>query len=375
MPPLTTAGRRDVERLRTMLVQDTGDEHAVVQRWDWRYYHERLLKEEHGVDSGEVAAYFPLEQTLDGMFELTAEVFGLTYRPVDVPVWHEDVRSFEVADAASGRTIATFHMDLFPREGTFGHAAAFTLVPGRLLPDGEYQRPVSAIVANFTKPTATTPSLLRHDEVQTLFHEFGHILHQVLTTAELVRFSGTSVQRDFVEAPSQIMEHWTWQPAVLARFARHHETGEVIPAELVERMNGARTLDVALFKLRQVQFGMFDMAVHGPDAATLDLDRAATDATAVTLVPRPPDTFWPSSFAHIIRGYDAGYYGYLWAEVIGDAMFDRFAREGVTSPDVGADYRRHVLEPGGTADASELVERFLGHPPSRTPFLRKLGIG
>jgi thimet oligopeptidase len=374
LPALTTAGEQDRERLRALLVAATGDPDAVLQRWDWRHHHQQLRREQHGIDSAQVAAHFPLEQTLDGMFDLTAEVFGLTYRAIDVPTWHHDVRSYEVADAATGATIATFHMDLFPREGTFGHAAAWSLVSGRRLPDGSYQQPVSAIVANFTKPTANAPSLLRHEEVETLFHEFGHILHQVLTTAELARFSGTSVQRDFVEAPSQIMEHWTWQPEVLARFARHHETGEVIPPDLVERMNAARNLDVALAKLRQVQFGTFDLAVHGPAAATLDLDRAASDAMALTLMPRPDDTFWPSSFAHIIGGYDAGYYGYLWAEVIGDAMFDRFEREGITSSEVGADYRAMILEPGGTADASELVERFLGHPPAREPFLRKLGI-
>lgn len=374
VPALTQAGKADLDRLRAMLVEDTGEEDAVVQRWDWRYYHERLLREEHGVDSAEVAAYFPLEQTLDGMFDLTAEVFGLTYRPIEADTWHEDVRSFEVADADSGQPIAAFHMDLFPREGTFGHAAAFTQLQGRRLPDGSYQRPVSTIVANFTKPTATTPSLLRHSEVETLFHEFGHILHQVLTTAELARFSGTSVQRDFVEAPSQIMEHWTWQPDVLARFATHHGTGETIPAELVERMNAARNLDVSVQMLRQVQFGQFDMTVHGPEGAGVDLDAATADAMAHTLMPKPAETFWPSSFAHIISGYDAGYYGYLWAEVIGDAMFDRFATEGVTSPEVGRDYRTHILEAGGTEDASVLVERFLGHEPSRTPFLTKLGI-
>lgn len=374
VPPLTEAAEAERDRLTALLAEQTGDDDVVLQRWDWRYCHEQLRQREHGIDSSQVAAHFPLEQTLEGMFDLTAEVFGLVYRPVEVDAWHEDVRSYEVADADDGRTIATFHMDLFPREGTYGHAAAFTQVRGRRLPDGSYQRPVSTIVANFTRPTATTPSLLRHTEVETLFHEFGHILHQVLTTADLARFSGTSVQRDFVEAPSQIMEHWTWQPEVLARFARHHETGRTIPAELVERMLAARNLDVAMFTLRQVQFGTLDMELHGPDGATVDLDAATDRATARTLVPRPEGTFWPAGFAHIVGGYDAGYYGYLWAEVIGDAMFDRFAREGVTSPEVGREYRETILEPGGTEDASVLVERFLGGAPSRTPFLRKLGI-
>jgi Zn-dependent oligopeptidase len=265
-------------------------------------------------------------------------------------------------------------MDLFPRDGTYGHAAAFTLQPGRRLPDGGYQEPVSAIVANFTRPTADRPSLLQHGEVETLFHEYGHILHQVLTRAELVRFSGTSVERDFVEAPSQIMEHWCWDPDVLGTFARHHETGEPIPADLVQALIAARNLNVALQKLRQVQFGQLDLALHGEEASDVDLDEVTRRAAAVTLMPHPQDTFFPATFAHVMGGYDAGYYGYLWAEVIGDDLFRRFAEEGPTDPNVGADYRREILEVGGSRDASESVRAFLGREPDNTAFLHKLGI-
>ena len=246
-----------------------------LQLWDWRYYDTQLRRTEYGVDLHAVAAYFPLQQVLDGMLEVTGEVFGLEYRPIaGAAVWHPDVRSFTIVDVASGEDIAVVHMDLHPREGKFSHAAAFTLVGGRRLPDGSYRRPVSAIVANLTKPTAERPSLLLHDEVVTLFHEFGHILHQTLTTAETARFSGTSTERDFVEAPSQIMEHWCWRPEVLTRFARHHETGEPIPAELVDQLVAARDLNVGVVNLRQVQFGILDMGLHGPrrpeDGTTAD---------------------------------------------------------------------------------------------------------
>lgn len=379
VPPLTDAARDELAVMQRLLAADTGDDDAVVQRWDWRYYHARLQREQHGIDNDEVAAHFPLEQVLDGLFTLTGDVFGLDHEPADAETWHPDVRSFTVRDRASGEAIATVHMDLFPREGTYGHAAAFTLRPGRRLPDGGYQQPVSAIVANFTPPqvggpTADRPSLLQHSEVETLFHEYGHILHQVLTRAELVRFSGTSVERDFVEAPSQIMQHWTWDPAVLRTFARHHETGEPIPDELVEALVAARRLDVALQQLRQVQFGLLDLALHGEDAPDLDLDEVTRQAAAVTLLPHPEDTFFPATFAHVMGGYDAGYYGYIWAEVIGDDMFRRFAEEGVTSPEVGADYRHEILEPGGSRDAGDLVRAFLGREPDNTAFLHKLGI-
>lgn len=374
VPALTAAGRDELAELQRLLAQDVGDPDAVVQRWDWRYYHTRIQREQHGIDADEVAAHFPLEQVLDGLFTLTGDVFGIDHEPLDTATWHDEVRSFTIRDRASGDRIGTVHMDLFPREGTYGHAAAFTLVKGRALPEGGYEQPVSCIRANFTRPTADRPSLLQHSEVETLFHEYGHILHQVLTRAELVRFSGTSVERDFVEAPSQIMQHWCWDPEVLATFARHHETGEPIPGELVDALVAARNLDVALQKLRQVQFGQLDLALHGEDAPDIDLDEVTRRAAEVTLMPHPEDTFFPATFGHVMGGYDAGYYGYLWAEVIGDDLFRRFAEEGPTSPEVGADYRREILEVGGSRDADESVRAFLGREPDNTAFLHKLGI-
>ena len=374
VPSLTKAGLEEVEEMRSMLAEDTGDPDAVLQLWDWRFYHTKLSRERHGVDPNEVADYLPMESVLDGLFEVTGDVFGLDYEPADLETWHPDVTSYAIRDRADGRLIAHFHMDLYPREGKYSHAAAFTLVPGRRRPDGSYQTPVSAIVANFTKPTPTRPSLLQHNEVETLFHEFGHILHQVLTTAELVRFSGSSTERDFVEAPSQIMEHWTWRPEVLSSFARHHETGDPFPTELVEAMVAARNLNIALTTLRQVQFGVLDMGLHGEGAAQADIDELLREATAVALLPFHEGTFFPASWGHVLGGYDAGYYGYLWSEVYGDDMFSRFEEEGVTDPEVGAAYRRAILEAGGTRDGMDLLRDFLGREPSNSAFLRKLGI-
>ena len=232
---------------------------------------------------------------------------------------------------------------------------------------------MSAIVANFTKPTANRPSLLQHNEVVTLFHEFGHILHMSLTKADFARFSGANTEWDFVEAPSQIMENWCWSTEVLGRFARHYETGEPIPVDLVNQLVAARDLNVALHNLRQISFGWLDMGMHGP-REDRDLDAILRESLAITLFPLQEGTFYPASFGHMMGGYDAGYYGYLWSEVFGDDMFSKFVEGGITSPEVGRAYRSAVLEPNGSKDAAELLRDFLGREPSNEAFLKKLGI-
>ncbi len=368
--PLQEAARGEIARMGRMLESDCGD--GTLRPWDWRFYDTTLRREEYGVDQAEVAKYFPLDGVLDGMFRITGEVFGLTYQRVDAPGWHPDVTSYAISDRDTGEPISLFYMDLFPRDGKFSHAAEFSLVSGRVLADGSYQQPVAAIVANFTKPTDTRPSLLLHSDVETLFHEFGHILHQTLTRAELARFSGTSTERDFVEAPSQIMQHWTWKPDVLSLFARHHETSEPIPARLVEQLAEAKLLNVALTKLRQITYGSFDMTIHGP-GDTPDLDAILREASDLSLLPLHEGTFFPASFGHMF-GYDAGYYGYLWSEVFGDDMFSRFEEEGYLSPEVGRAYRREILESGGSRDGIDHLRAFLGREPNNAAFLRNLGI-
>ncbi|HVR31946.1 MAG TPA: M3 family metallopeptidase [Acidimicrobiia bacterium] len=368
--PLVAAAQTEKERMAALLAADTGD--TTLMQYDTRYYDTLIRRTEYGVDQHVVAEYFPLDSVLQGLFGLTGDVFGLTYHEVDVETWHPDVRTFAIHDAADSRLVSHFSMDLFPRAGKYSHAAAFSLIPGRRLADGSYQVPYAAIVANFTKPTASRPSLLQHSEVETFFHEFGHILHQTLTTAPYVRFAGTSVERDFVEAPSQIMQHWTWNADVLSTFARHHETGEPISPELVDQLVAARLLNVALDKLRQMTYGMLDQEVHGP-AEVKDLDDILARTWAITQFPFHEGTFYPASFGHLF-GYDAGYYGYLWSEVYGDDMFSRFEEEGLLSPAVGRAYRREVLEPGGTRSGMDHLQAFLGRAPDSAAFLRKLGI-
>ena len=369
--PLEAAARAELEELRR---RHAAEGHSDdVQTWDWLYYDTGMSREDHGVDQDVVSEYLPLDPVIDGMFALTGEVFGLEYRRVpDAQAWHPTVQLFEIRDGASGRLLAHFYADLFPREGKFTHAAAFPLVMGHRQADGTYRTPVAAIVANFTPPSGDRPSLLRHGphgEIETLFHEFGHILHMSLSRATYPRFSGSETEWDFVEAPSQIMEHWVWQPEVLRRFARHYRSGEPIPDDLVEHMVGARYLNVGLRGTRQIFFGAMDLALHTADPAP-DLDDVLRTAYRVTQLPYPEDTFMLASFGHVMGGYDAGYYGYLWAEVIGDDMWGRFEREGITSPQVGADYRRAILEPNGTLDGDDLVAGFLGRPASVETYLR-----
>lgn len=368
---LKARGEEEVAEISRLLEADTGD--TVVQSWDWSYYDTQQRKTDYGVDNFEVAKYFPLPQVLEGMFDLTSEMFGITFEEItDFDTWHDDVQFFAIREADTDEEIARFYLDLFPREGKYGHAAEFPLIPSRRLEDGSYQNPVCAMVANFTKPTKDSPSLLQHSEVETLFHEFGHVLHQNLGRTEMARFSGTNTERDFVEAPSQIMENWIWDANVLRRFARHYETGEPIPDELVDQLVAARDLNKGRFYLNQMTYGWWDQQIHGgPDR---DLDEILTKGYEISLLPHQEGTFAMSSFGHLMGGYDAAYYGYMWSQVFGDDMFSRFEKEGVTNPEVGRAYRREVLGRGGSLDANEMLLNFLGREPTNKSFLKKLGI-
>ncbi len=371
-PPLTKQGEADLVVMGELLEKDIGE--SQIQTWDWRFYDTQQRRTDYGVDPFEVAEYFPLDSVLGGMFDLVQETFGLDFREMpDADAWHPDVRLFAIHDASSGEELSRFYLDLFPREGKYGHAAEFPMILSRRLEDGSYQNPVCAMVANFTKPTASAPSLLQHGEVETLFHEFGHVLHQNLGRTELARFAGTSVERDFVEAPSQIMQHWVWRADVLRRFARHHETGEPIPDHLVDQLVAARQLNVAVHQLRQLQYGWWDQTMHGSDTE-IDFDLVLIEGAKLGLMPFHEGTFALASFGHLMGGYDAAYYGYMWSEVFGDDMFSRFEEEGVTNPEVGMAYRHEVLERGGSVDADEMLAAFLGREPDNTAFLRKLGI-
>ncbi len=372
VPGLEAKAAAELEPLLALVAADT--EGDTLRSWDLWYYDNEQRRADYGVDPDEVARYFPLDRVVAGMFEITGDVFGLEFRHLeDAAAWHPEVTLYEIIDRGSGEPIAHFYADLFPREGKYGHAAAFSVRYGRRETDG-YRTPIAAMVANFTKPTAAAPSLLKHDEALTLFHEFGHILHFCLTTVDHVRFSGYDTEWDFVEAPSQIMEHWMWQPEVLRRFARHHETGEPIPTDLVDRLVAARDHNIGLFTLRQVFLGRLDIAMH-TDSAERSLADIYREAYRLTQLPFHEGTFFPATFGHLMGGYDAGYYGYLWAKVYGDDMFSVFEEEGILDEGVGRRYRDEILATGGARDAAEHLHAFLGREPSTDAFARNLGLG
>ena len=372
VPRLEPVRDRELAALAAQAAADGLD--GPLAAWDWMYYDEQVRRAEYGLDVNEVSEYLPLEACVEGMLALTAEVFGVEYRRLtEARAWHPDVVLYEVRDRSSGELVAHFYADWFPREGKYGHAAAFPLVVGHRRADGTYEQPVSAILSNFTPPSGDRPSLLTHDELETLFHEFGHILHMSLTRAEYARTSGGECETDFVEAPSQIMEHWTWDPEVLGRFARHYRTAAPMPAELLRQLIAARRVNIGLKTMVQVFYGQVDLAIHDGRAEP-DFEEVLRQAYRHVGLPYPEGTFLLSGWGHPMSEYDAGYYGYLWAEVIGDDLFGRFAREGVTSPAVGAEYRRLILEPNGSRPAADMVRAFLGRDFTLDAWLRLKGL-
>jgi thimet oligopeptidase len=373
LPPIQALAAGEYTVMSGLLEADTGD--RVVRLWDAPYYDQRIRAKDHGVDPEEVSAYLGLETAFDGLLALTAEVFGLRYAEVADPrAWHPDVRLFEVLDASSGVRLGWFYTDLHPRPGKYGHAMAYPIRYGRRGRDGRREGGVSAIVANVPRSTPTEPARLRHDDMEMLFHEFGHVLHEVLGTNTYFRTSMDRLESDFPEAVSQIMENWAWQPSILVRVSRHPETGMPMPVALAERIAASRTVNLGSRFLGSFGSpGVLDMLVHGP--APVDLDEAAREADAVRLLPSAEGTYWPASFDHIVGGYDAGYYGYLWSLVYGYDLWSRFEAEGIINPDVGAAFRRDIFEAGSSRAAEDLVEAFLGRPSNNEAFLRLTGIG
>jgi len=366
----------ELKDMRELKVAD-GAPDPTIYAWDRAYYCKRLEERRYQVDHEVLKQYFPLETVKEGLLAIYQNLLGLTFAteaPLEAAAWHKDVRAFRVTDTASGELVGFFYTDLHPRDGKYGHAACFGLQPACEL-RGAWMPPVAACVCNFPSPRdGGGAALLSHREVETFFHEFGHVMHQLCSKATMARFSGTRVERDFVEAPSQMLENWCWERESLCRMSCHHETAAPLPEELLAALLAAKKANAGVVNMRQIALASFDQAIHtAPEADTAQV--FARLSQELLQVPASPGTNMAATFGHMAGGYDAQYYGYMWSDVYSADMFEsRFLKEGILSPVTGMSYRKEILEPGGSRDAMDSLKAFLGREPIQEPFLRSKGL-
>lgn len=369
----------ELAEFRRLKVKETGDTNAQIRIWDWRYFSNLLKKEKYAVDAEQLRAYFPYQQVLDGMFAIYQRLFGLKFERVEPPYkWIGDLQLYAVSDAQTGEPLGLFYLDMFPREGKYNHFAHFRLIEGKLLASGKYQRPTVALVCNFPSPAKDKPSLLSHSDVETLFHEFGHAMHSMMTRAHYCRFAGTSVPGDFVEAPSQMLENWVWDKKVLDSFAAdYRDPAKKIPAEILAKLQEAKLATEGTRYRRQLSLSLADMAlhtqIHGSNAN--DVLPLSNKVLSEAFLPMAEDTAYVAYFGHLM-GYDAGYYGYAWADAIAADMDTVFAKapQGYFDQGAGQRLRKEIYEPGDSREADVSIEKFLGRQRSIEPFLKRIGI-
>jgi peptidyl-dipeptidase Dcp len=346
-----------------------------MEKWDGAYYSEKLKQKLFSLDDEILKPYFQLENVLNGAFTVAEKLFGITFKEVfDIDKYHADVQTFEVLDF-EGQLVAVFYADFFPRKGKRNGAWMTSFKP-QYIKNGVNERPHVSIVCNFTPPTETKPSLLTFNEVTTLFHEFGHALHGMLANTTYPSLSGTSVYWDFVELPSQIMENWCYEPEALALFAKHYETGDIIPQQYVDKIKESASFLEGMATLRQLSCGILDMAYHAK-AQTIDsvkaFEKAAMEIAA--LYPDVAENCMSVSFSHIFQGgYSSGYYSYKWAEVLDADAFAYFQERGIFDKEVAAKFKDNVLSKGGTELPMELYKRFRGQEPKPEALLKRAGL-
>jgi thimet oligopeptidase len=338
-----------------------------------RYYLEdRVRAKKYKFNSQELSSYFEVGEVIGGLLDITRKLYGLEYTKVAETTWHPDVMAYEVR--SGGTLLGKFYLDLYSRPDKFKHAAMFSVRTAKRLSDGRYQLPEAALECNFPKPSEAAggpPALMTHDEVTTFFHEFGHVLHHLLTKSELALYSGSNTVLDFVEAPSQMFEEWTWSREVLDLFAHHYKTGAKIPDDLFAAMQRSRAFGRALSTERQLFLAFLDLSYHSREPGfdttkVLEEVQAATDPFVYV-----KGTHFQSSFGHLVD-YDAGYYSYQWALALSRDVLSRFQREGLLNPVTASSWRDEVLSKGGGVDERTLVARFLGRPPSNDAYIQYL---
>ena len=353
-----------------------GFEGNELMPWDFNFWSERYQEAEYSLNAEELKPYFQLESCIDAVFGLATRLYGITFKELDnVPVYHEDVKVYEVLDG-DGSHLALFYADFFPRASKRG-GAWMTGFRDQRIEDGVEYRPFISIVCNFTKPTADAPALITHDELVTFLHEFGHALHGILAQGRYPSLTGTGVSRDFVELPSQIMENWAFEPEYLQSFAKHYQTGEPIPSDLIEKIVAAKNYLAGYGQVRQLHFGYLDMAWHTltslPEEGTVQFEQKTLAPYAV--MPSVDGAAFSTSFSHIFSGgYSAGYYSYKWAEVLEADAFSLFKEKGIFNKEVADSFRKNILEKGGAEDEAVIYRNFRGHDPQPEALMKKLGL-
>ncbi len=372
---VTTAGRCDIDELRELKREMTNDKNATLEFYDIAYYGHELQKKRFKLDSEEVRSYFQLERVLSGTLKIYSTLFSVKFEKIiGYDLWHPDV-SLYVVKTLKNEVLSYFALDLYPRDGKYGHACVNDIVSGRKtsFSGNNYFTPFGSMLANFPKPSAKHPSLLSHGEVETFLHEFGHMIHHSLTTARYASQSGCHTAWDFVEAPSQMLEHWAWNRKSLALLSAHYKTGKPLPKALLKNLLASKEHLLRYGILRQLIQGILDLTLHTknkpPEPAKLYRD-LIKKYTGIIL---PKDAIFPAGFGHL-EGYDAGYYGYLWSNVYAANMFTRFEKEGIMNKKTGADYKKWILEKGGSMEEIDLVKGFLGRAPNNKAFLKEIGV-
>jgi Zn-dependent oligopeptidase len=369
---LRPKANKELDTLVQIKKRITNNSSATLQTWDYNFFATLAKNESFQIDYQSLREFFPLPSVLNGLFKFSEKLFSICIEEKARGTffkWHEDVRLYIVKDKIENRELGAFYLDLFPRKGKYGHAAAFSLIDGKLLPSGIYQRPVSAMVCNFSREGK---QFLSHNDVETLFHEFGHILHGLLTWSRFSHFSGTSVAWDFVEAPSQILENWAWEFDVLKQISKANSKGEELSKDLVRRMNEAHKLSHGLFYLRQVSFSKADLTIHS-DIIPTNVNETINRILSETFMPVPENTHFGAGFGHLV-GYASGYYGYAWADVMAADMFSLFKASDLFNSELGLKLRREIYESGSERDENISLEKFLGRPLSSNAFFEHLGI-
>ena len=390
LEPSLPAAKAEVKELYEY-ARANGFEDSEIQPWDFGFWSEKLKDARYSINDEQLKPYFRLESCIDAAFGLAGKLYGRTFEErKDIPVYHPDVKVYDVKDA-DGVHKALFYADFFPRASTRG-GAWMTEFRGQSIVNGVEKRPFISLVTNFTKPTAGKPALLTHEELTTLLHEFGHSLHGILAEGRYSSLTGTNVSRDFVELPSQIMENWAFEPEFLDTFARHFETGEALPDTLINKIVEAKNYNAAYAQVRQLQFGILDMAWHTlkggsesghfdrlsdlktmQELGTIAFEKAALKSSNV--IPSIPQACISTSFSHIFSGgYSAGYYSYKWSEVLEADAFSLFKEKGIFSTEVSHSFRDNILSKGCSEDEDVLYRRFRGHDPEPEALLEKLGI-